>query len=339
MRRKSEPASLLAVDPEGLGALVEEHLEWMRSRNYSEATLVNRAAYLRRFLVWCQDRGLTRPAEVTKPILERYQRSLYLNRRHDGRPTSFRSQVTHFTAVRTFFRFLARSNRLPSNPAADIELPKVEHRLPRAVLTAAEAERVLAQADVRDPLGLRDRAILETLYSTGIRRMELAHLLVFDVDHERGTLMVRQGKGKKDRLIPIGERALAWIAKYLADVRPSLAVAPDPQHLFLGSWGEPLTLQWLTDRVRDYISRANLGKTGSCHLFRHTMATLMLEGGADIRHVQEMLGHADIKTTQVYTQVSIQKLKAIHSATHPAAKLERHEHDPEADSASAEVTR
>jgi integrase/recombinase XerD len=135
-----------------------------------------------------------------------------------------------------------------------------------------------------------------------------------------------QGKGKKDRLIPIGERALAWIAKYLDDVRPLFMVEPDYHHLFLGAWGEPLTVAWVTDRVRDYVQRADLGKSGSCHLFRHTMATLMLKGGADIRHVQEMLGHADIKTTQVYTQVSIQKLKAVYDATHPGAKLERKEH-------------
>jgi integrase/recombinase XerD len=326
MSRRKE-SSPLALDPEGLSALSAEYLEWMRARNYSEATLLNRGAYLRRFSAWCADRGLTRPAEI---ILERYQRALYHHRRHDGRPISFRSQVTHFTAVRVFFRYLARSNVIVSNPAADIELPKVESRLPRAVLTAAEVEQVMAQPDVNDPVGLRDRAILETLYSTGIRRMELAHLLVFDVDPERGTLMVRQGKGKKDRLIPIGERALAWIAKYLDEVRPQLLVAPDHHHLFLGAWGEPLTVSWVSDRVRDYVRRADLGKSGSCHLFRHTMATLMLEGGADIRHVQEMLGHADIKTTQVYTQVSIRKLKAVYDATHPGAKLERREHDVDA---------
>jgi integrase/recombinase XerD len=327
-RRQGSPP--LAVDPEGLSALAEEHLEWMRARNYSAATLSNRGAYLRRFIAWCADRGLARPSEITKPILERYQRSLYHYRRRDGRPISFRSQVIHFTAVRVFFRYLARANVIVSNPAADIELPKVERRLPRAVLTASEAEQVLALPDVKDPVGLRDRAILETFYSTGIRRMELAHLLVFDVDHERGTLMVRQGKGKKDRLIPIGERALAWIAKYLDEVRPLFLVEPDHHHLFLGAWGEPLSVSWVTDRVRDYVQKANLGKSGSCHLFRHTMATLMLEGGADIRHVQEMLGHADIKTTQVYTQVSIQKLKAVHDATHPGAKLERKEHEEDA---------
>jgi integrase/recombinase XerD len=294
--KRAQIDDAILLDPQGLSALVAEHLSAMRARNYSEATLVNRSAYLRRFVAWCADRGLTRPSDVTKAVLEH-------------------------------FRYLARTNQIDSNPAADIELPKVERRLPRSVLTVSEVERVLSVPDLDTPLGLRDRAILETLYSTGVRRMEIANLCVYDLDFERGTLMVRQGTGKKDRLIPIGERALAWIAKYLSDARSELAVDPREEHLFLRAWGGPLTLEWLSDRVRSYVLRANLGKSGSCHLFRHTMATLMLDGGADIRHVQEMLGHADIKTTQIYTQVSVHKLKAIHDATHPGAKLERKEHE------------
>jgi integrase/recombinase XerD len=188
---------------------------------------------------------------------------------------------------------------------------------------------VLAQADLGDPLGVRDRAIMETLYSTGIRRKEVAGLAVFDIDADRGVVMVRQGKGGKERMVPIGERALGWIEKYRTQVRPQHAVEPDPGTLFLTAWGEPLALMSLTDLVRRYVSRANIGKQGGCHLFRHTMATLMLEGGADVRHIQEMLGHASLETTQIYTQVSIRSLKAIHSATHPAAKLERRPRQPE----------
>jgi integrase/recombinase XerD len=161
------------------------------------------------------------------------------------------------------------------------------------------------------------------LYSTGLRRSELARLSLFDLDPERGTLLVRQGKGKKDRMVPIGERALAWVTKYLAEVRPLLAVEPDEGYLFLRAWGGPLTPPWLSDRVRSYVQKSGVGKLGACHLFRHTMATLMLEGGADFRYIQEMLGHADPKTTEIYTQVSIRKLLAIHAATHPGAKLER----------------
>ena len=161
--------------------------------------------------------------------------------------------------------------------------------------------------DTTTTLGVRDRAMLETLYSTGIRRMEIIGLQQRDVDYERGTLMVRQGKGKKGRMIPIGDRALAWVARYR-----------DDGTLFLTVTGQAFSDNRMTQMVRNCVRAAGLGNIGSCHLFRHAMATLMLENGADVRFIQAVLGHADIKTTQVYTRVSIRALKDIHSATHPA---------------------
>ncbi len=181
---------------------------------------------------------------------------------------------------------------------------------------------MLAQPDTSDPLGVRDRAILETLYSTGMRRIESVNLGLFDLDLERETLMVRQGKGKKDRMVPVGERAAAWIEKYPADVRHQLVMEPDEGVLFLTAEGLRFSPNGMTALVRGYVVAANLGKRGACHLFRHTMATLMLEGGADIRFIQQMLGHVKPETTQIYTQVSIRQLKQIHTATHPSAKLE-----------------
>jgi integrase/recombinase XerD len=220
--------------------------------------------------------------------------------------------------VRAFFAWLCRQNHLLANPAADLELPRAEKRLPRHVLTASEAERVLARPDVAAPIGLRDRAILETLYSTGMRRMELAHLKLFDFDAERGTLFVRQGKGKKDRMIPIGARAIGWVRRYLDDARPSLVTTPDDGTLFLSNLGQAFEVNRLTEIVRDYVAAAEIGKTGACHLFRHTCATLMLENGADIRFIQQLLGHEKLETTQIYAQVSIRMLKEVHTRTHPA---------------------
>jgi integrase/recombinase XerD len=190
------------------------------------------------------------------------------------------------------------------------------------VLTVAEVERVLAQPDLDDPLGVRDRSILETFYSTGLRRAELRRLEVFDVDAERGLVMVRQGKGKKDRLVPIGQRALGWIERYRLEVRPSLVVRHDDATLYIGAYGEAMGLDHLTRLAHRYVEAAQLGKQGSCHLFRHTMATLMLENGADVRFIQEMLGHSNLSTTQVYTHVAVGALKQVHTATHPA-RLER----------------
>ncbi len=181
------------------------------------------------------------------------------------------------------------------------------------------------QPNVADPIGLRDRAILETLYSTGMRRLELINLKLYDLDTERGTILIRQGKGKKDRMVPIGERAIAWLDKYVREARPQIVAEPDDGTVFLTAQGEPFSRDHLTWAVRQHVVAANLGKVGACHLFRHTMATLMHEGGADIRYIQAILGHEDLKTTQIYTQVAIRALKQIHAATHPAAMLDKTE--------------
>ena len=305
-------------DPQGLAAYVLRYLEWLQVHNYAVPTVQNRQSYLGVFVAWCAERGLITPREITKPILERYQRSLYTHRKANGEPLTFRAQHARLIPVRAFFKWLARQNFLLYNPASELELPRLEHRLPKHVLTKSEAEQVLAQPDTSESMGIRDRAILEVFYSTGMRRSELMSLGLFDLDRERGTVMIRQGKGKKDRMIPIGERAVAWIDRYQTQVRPELVIERGNATLFLTQAGEAFTPDRLTQLVRGYVNAADTGKTGSCHLLRHTMATLMLENGADIRYIQAMLGHAELSTTQIYTQVSIRKLKEIHSATHPA---------------------
>lgn len=303
---------------EGFAVLGEAYLEALRVRNYSGATIASREHHLREFIRWAEERGLTCPTEVTKPTLERYQRYLYHYRKKNGEPMSFRSQHGCLVPVRAFFKWLCRQNLLLANPAADLDLPRAEKRLPRHVLTAGEAERVLALPEVGGPLGLRDRAILEALYSTGMRRMELLGLKLYDLDQERGTVFIRQGKGKKDRMIPMGERAFSWVRRYLEEARPQLVLSPDDGTVFLTNVGLVFEPNRLTQLVRDYVDAAQVGKTGSCHLFRHSCATLMLEGGADIRFIQQMLGHAKLETTQIYTQVSIRQLKEVHTRTHPA---------------------
>ena len=308
--------------PQGMGRMTQDFAMWMRTKGYSEQTVQNREQSLSHFITWCEDRSITQVTEVTKPILERYQRYLYHYRRpNNGQPLSFRSQHSRLVPVRALFKWLSKNNHILYNPASELELPKLEHRLPRHVLSASEAEQVLNQPDLDDPLGVRDRAILEVLYSTGMRRMELVALDLYSVDVERGTIMIRQGKGKKDRMVPIGERAIAWVDKYLCEVRPQLVVEPDEGELFLTNLGESFSRNRLTQMVRVYVDAADIGKRGSCHLFRHTMATLMLEHGADVRFIQAMLGHVKLETTQIYTQVSIRKLKEIHTATHPGAAL------------------
>jgi len=306
------------ADATGFVVLAAAYLDALRVQNYSERTIESRAHHLREFVKWAAERSLARPCEVTKPVLERYQRHLYHHRKKDGQPLSFRSQHGALVPVRAFFKWLCRQNHLLANPAADLDLPRAEKRLPRHVLTASEAERVLALPDVGDPLGLRDRAMLEALYSTGMRRMELIGLKLYDLDAERGTVFIRQGKGKKDRMIPMGARAFGWVRRYLDEARPCLALTPDDGLVFLTNVGLAFEPNRLTQLVRDYVDAAEIGKTGSCHLFRHTCATLMLENGADIRFIQQLLGHAELTTTQIYAQVSIRMLKEVHTRTHPA---------------------
>lgn len=319
------------TDPAGMARAIADYLDDLAVRNYSPTTIEGRTKYLGYFTTWAEERGITQPTEVSRPVLQRYQRHLFHRRKSDGNPLTFQTQLAALIAIRGLFGWLVRESRILYNPASDLDLPRIEHRLPRAVLTAAEAEVVLAQPDLTDPIGVRDRAILEVLYSTGIRRSECCRLKLFDLDFDRGTLIVRQGKGHKDRMIPVGERALAWVDRYLNDVRSALVVPPDEGFVFLTRRGDSITPATMTRFAHRYVRTANIGKRGSCHLFRHTMATLMLEGGADIRHIQEMLGHASVSSTQVYTQVSIRALKAIHTATHPGATNERHRSPVEPD--------
>jgi len=314
---RSEP-----LDPNGIAPYLIHHLEWMAIKGYSRDTINRRDTALRRFIQWCDERSLSKPQDITKPILERYQRHLYYYRKSDGKPLTTGTQHSLLAPVKTFFKWLAQENHLLYNPASELKLPKPPKRLPRDIFSVAEVETILAQPDHTTPEGVRDRAILETLYSTGLRRMELPALKIYDIDLQRALVIVREGKGRRDRIIPIGERALDWVEKYLNESRPQLLLNLHEEALFLNDYGDQLPRDALARKVKHYMDKAGIKKTGSCHLFRHAMATHMLDNGADTRFIQAMLGHADLSTTQIYTHVSVEKLREIHSATHPA-KLQR----------------
>jgi integrase/recombinase XerD len=315
-----------AEDPESLFRLMQRYLNHLAEKNYSVCTIEIREEQLRYFLKWCEERAITKPRQLDRAILEQYQRSLFYYRKANGESLATSSQHVRIVHLRHWMQWLLKQGHILYNPAALLELPRLEKRLPKAILTAKEAETVLAVPDVTTTLGLRDRAILETFYSTGMRRMELANLHVHDVDSERGTVTIRQGKGKKDRVVPIGDRALEWVRKYMDTSRPQLVGIRDDGTLFLSTLGQPLVLDRLSQLVKECVDAAGIGKRGSCHMFRHTAATLMLEGGADIRIIQAFLGHVKLDTTQIYAQVSIKQLKAVHAATHPGRfpQVEQH---------------
>jgi integrase/recombinase XerD len=328
-RPGKKPGTLrLAGDPEqpgGFRAYLVDFLAWTAARQYSAMTVKARRIELGYFIDWCEERSIRRPDEVTRGMLERYRQHIFQYRRKtDGAPLSHQTQAKRLISVRAFFQWLARQHHLLYNPASELELPKQQQRLPRHILSVAEVEQVLNACDTSEPLGLRDRAMLETLYSTGMRRAELTNLRADDLDLNRGTVFVRQGKGAKDRVVPIGERACRWVERYLFQVRPDLVDVDDDGTLFLAKHGEGMQAKQLSVIVRNAIGRANLERfqdthpNAACHLLRHACATHMLENGADIRYIQALLGHADLSTTEVYTRVSIQQLKAVHEKTHPA---------------------
>ena len=307
-------------DAHTLASLSDRWIEKMKMRAYSPRTAEHHVWIMRVFLAWAQGRGLSRPDEIDKPILEAFQRWLWAFRKDNGEPLAINSQRGRLISLQSFFAWLCRENILRANPAADLELPRRQPRsLPRA-LALAEVETILGVPDTTDPLGVRDRAMLETLYSTGLRRRELVNLDMTDIDRARGVVLVRKGKGGKDRMTPIGEIAMHWIERYLAECRPLLETNAAERALFISGYGERLNAGYVGNHVRRMFDRAKIGKNGSCHLLRHSCATHLMENGADIRTIQELLGHARLDSTQVYTAVSINLLRETHARCHPRGR-------------------
>lgn len=302
---------------QGLAFDAEAYLEFLQVHNYSKATICSSRESLLQFAAWCQEREVVGSGEVTRAILEAFQRWLSRYRKPDGRALGIDTQRNRLNRVKLFFQWLCRQRLLEANPASELELPRKERRLPQEPLTAGQVEQVLALPNVGDPVGVRDRAILEVLYSTGIRRTELTRLALGDVNLERATLQIRQGKGKKDRVVPVGGLALLWLEKYMSQARDKLVIEAGEDALFLSVYGLSLTPVVLGKIVHNYVEQAGLKRAGSCHLFRHSCATHMLENGADIRFIQQLLGHARLDTTQIYTEVSILQLQKVHARTHP----------------------
>ena len=296
-------------------------LQHLAVKNHATGSIEGKRFALKTFLDWCHERSLVQASAITRAILESYQRWLWHCRSKAGKPLGISTQREKLGALKGYFAWLVRQNVIAANPSSELELPRMEKRLPEEALTPSQITAIMAVPNVSDPLGLRDRAMLEVFYATGIRRAELAHLGVSDVSHERRTLRIRKGKGRKDRVVPIGHRAAHWTARYLAEVRPRLLLDPAEQSLFLTSYGSAFNPDVLSRQITATFKKAGLTRPGSCHLLRHTCATHMLEGGADIRFIQQLLGHEKLETTAIYTEVTITQLQLVHDRCHPASQL------------------
>ena len=302
-----------------LSASRDAWLADLASLNYRPSTIEGRRADLRHFLEWAHQRSLERPEDVTRSILESYRRHISRLRKANGKPLGATTQRHRLGAVKSLFAWLCKQDLLPANPASEVELPRPEKALPEEALSERQIAAVLAQPDATDPLGVRDRALLELLYASGIRRSEAARLEVADLNCERRTLRLRHTKSRRERVVPIGGRALRWLLRYLDQVRPRLEIDARHQALFLTGYGEAFNPDVLGRKVAAYVKRADTGRPGGgCHLLRHSCANHLLEGGADIRFIQQLLGHAKLETTAIYTEVNIRQLREVHRRCHPA---------------------
>ena len=310
------PGSRTAWPQNELSRWVTAHLAALRQANYRPATIELRERYLKRLVLYCQERQITQPQALTVSLLQLYHKQLLGSQAEPGRSSGYISG--NLRAVRLFCTFLAEQRQLPSNIGAKLPIPKKKKALPCQILTPQEVASLLAQPDTKQPLGLRDRAIIELLYATGLRRQELVALQIEDFQPLQASVRITKSRNGQQRLLPVAPSASAWIERYLREVRPMLCAAAGPNALFLGLFGQPLCPGYINVRLQHYARAAGITKRVNCLQLRHAMATAMLDNGADLRHVQEILGHSALHSTQVYTKLAIRKLKEVHTKTHPA---------------------
>ena len=302
--------------------LVARCLEQLQVQGFSPRTIDSYRSQLGFFLAWLdRETDVDAITAVTPELLHGYQTWLYGYTDDEGRGLAIATQAARLSVVRVFFRWLVKIDMLLYDPSGGLVLPKRKGILPRSVLTKKEVERMLGAADTTTTLGLRDRAMLEVLYSTGIRNAELRALTVYDLDLDRGLVRINEGKNAKDRVVPLGEVACRWLREYLDEARPKL-LSQDvgEQTVFLSKNGRPLLPLGVIDRIRRLAKAAGIERPVTPHSMRHTFATHMLRGRADIRHIQAMLGHASVATTQIYTRVEVTDLKTVHKRCHPREK-------------------
>jgi integrase/recombinase XerD len=321
-RRKGGARASQTHTPQGIAAHAGAFLANLSARAYSLPSIEAHRWALRQFTAWAVLRGTDNPAAFTRADLETYQLFLHHYRSpRGGKPLVTNTQIARLGCIRRFFAWLCRSGVIPANPAADLDLPRKQSAQLPKTLSEQEIQRLLSIPNPADPFGLRDRTMLELFYATGIRRTEMANLDHGDYDSSSRTLTVRKGKNGKSRMLPVGERAAAWLDRFLAESRPLFDHLPKETALFLTGYGERFSPAYLGNWIKKLLLRCGIDKPGSCHLWRHSCATDMHRGGADIRYVQEMLGHERIDTTQIYTHVHIDALREVHTRCHPHGKL------------------
>lgn len=292
---------------------LQDYLNYLSvERGLAQNTLESYNRDLRQYLQYLQEKKSLSIQETTQATVIGYL--LQLQARGKATATLSRS----LAAIKSYYHYMFRENIIHRDPTINLDAPKQEKRLPR-VLSVTDVEHLLEQPDLKQPIGIRDRAMLEVLYAAGLRVSELVSLQVNDVNLETGYLKC-YGKGSKERIVPLGSMALKYLKIYLEHARKFLASSTHENSLFLNHHGKKLTRQGFWKIIKKYADILNLHVEITPHTLRHSFATHLLENGADLRSVQEMLGHADIATTQIYTHLTKDKVKEVYEKTHPRAK-------------------
>jgi integrase/recombinase XerD len=295
--------------PETAKAALRDYLATLKR---DKLTIKRYVSCLSRFFIFLEKRGIADLRAVTRENIRDYQTEI------STATWTVHTTHAHLRAVRRLYEFLDDQGKILMNPAVGIRMPKLERNLPRNVLTRAEMRKLLDTPDTSLPMGIRDRTIMEVFYSTGIRLAELCHLTIHDVDLLNGYLRVNCGKGCKDRVVPLGAKSRKYLNEYLRHVRGILTRKNrEERALFISNRQHGFSPTRVNQIIRAYARQARIRKQVSPHVFRHTCATHMLEGGADISQVQRLLGHVLINTTQIYTRVAQPEIKRTHKKTHP----------------------
>ena len=304
----------------GLAAEAERYLDHLTvERGLSENTLDAYRRDLRRYVGFLARREVLDPKDVEEPAVRSFVASLSASTHGpDDAPYRATSVARTLSAVRSFHRFLLREGVTADDPAAAVRRPKLPRSLPRP-LPVEDVGRLLEAPDGTTPVGVRDRAILEMLYGSGLRISELTGLDVDDLDLEEGSLRVL-GKGGKEREVPLGSFGREAVAAYLTRGRPALSTGASRGALFLNARGGRLSRQSCARLLGRYVRLAGIDRRVTLHTLRHSFATHLLEGGADLRTIQELLGHSSVSTTQIYTLVTAQHLREVYDSSHPRAR-------------------
>jgi integrase/recombinase XerD len=298
-----------------------KYLQEMKLLNRSPVTIKVTRYNLLIFARFLESEKVSTIEQLTSDTMEEYQQELAFRLTGKGKLLAIRSQEKHLNNAKCFTKFLYEKDYLVVDPGARIKLPKQPRRLPRIILDNGEIKKLFKASDMQSNQGIRDRITLELLYDTGVRCAEVANIKTHDLDTQNGYLHVREGKGLKDRVVPISSRVCGLIRDYLLVVRPTFIQGKDEGFFILNRWGDKMSNHGIYFTVKRCVKEAGIKKNVTTHTFRHTCATHMLRNGAPIRHIQELLGHESLESTQIYTKVTINDLKAVHAKYHPGESM------------------